>query len=168
MTSQTTSQTQTTNRLNLWDFDDTLAFSGSAVEVLKSTRPDVEGWRWWHEPELSISAVMVTDAIEGMWKELVATPGEHWICTGRCGEAVLAWLDLNRGKVEGLELVTRVISTSDKKTAHLDTAVKKAVFIQQEVQSGREVHLYDDRMMNLEHAQAVGAVVHLVQDGRLV
>ena len=74
MTSQTTNQTQTTNRLNLWDFDDTLAFSAEAVEVLKASRPDVEGWRWWHVPELSISAVMVTDAIEGMWAELVATP----------------------------------------------------------------------------------------------
>jgi hypothetical protein len=155
---------RTAPRLNLWDFDDTLAHSERAVSELRNaTTPE---WMWWHDAALSRVATSRTAPITSMWLKLLATPGKHAILTGRNGASVEAWLaDHTDHPVigEAVKAITVVISTSGANVKHIDVAVKKATIIAGFISEGHTVHLFDDRKLNLTEAAKVGAKVHHVQ-----
>jgi len=160
-------------RLNLWDFDDTLAWSNEAVSRFMAKYPDVQKWKWWHDEKYSTEAALETLPIEPMWKVLGSTPGDHWILTGRVEKAVREWIkiwsshpDLGRY----VSQVENVISTSGNAARHIDVALKKQAEVEKLLRIYDEIHVYDDRSMNLETVSAVGPQVypHLVDNGRIL
>jgi len=160
-------------RLNLWDFDDTLAWSNEAVEKFKAQFPDVEQWKWWHDDDYSTQAALVTLPIEGMWEMLGKVPGDHWILTGRNKKAVVEWIKIWRNHPDlgkYVRMVDEVLSTSGEATKHIDIALKKQAELAKVLQIYDVVHVYDDRRMNLEMVSAVSNQVypHLVENGRIV
>lgn len=66
--------------------------------------------------------------------------------------------------------VDKVISTSGAASKHLDVALKKQEEVGRLLQVYDEIHIYDDRRMNLEAISAISDRVkpHLVADGRIV
>lgn len=160
-------------RLNLWDFDDTLAWSNEAVDRLREKYPDVKKWKWWHDEEYSIQAALETLPIEGVWELMGKMPGDHWILTGRNKRSVMEWLSIWKNHPtlgQYVKLVDEVISTSGNAARHIDVAVKKQAEVSKILTVYDEVHVYDDRRMNLEMVSAVSDQVHphLVENGRLV
>ena len=154
-------------RLNFWDFDDTLAHSNVAVDAMKEQHPDIATWKFWHDPAVSTVAALNTEPIDSMWAELAATPGEHRILTARNVDAVNAWIDKHRDTIPEIALLSKVQSTSVESQKHIPAPVKKATEIASHVAAGRDVHLYDDNHDNLEHAGNAGATAHLIADGAL-
>jgi hypothetical protein len=160
-------------RLNLWDFDDTLAWSGEAVRRFMSEYPDVEKWKWWHDEEYSTMAALETLPVHEMWDLLLRTPGDHWILTGRNRRAVIEWLKIWKNHPDigyAVAQIDEVISTSGQAAKHIDVALKKQREIERVLHVYDEIHVYDDRRMNLDSVSAVSDKVHphLVEDGRVV
>lgn len=158
--------------LHIWDFDDTLAESAAAVDKFKRENPDVESWKWWHDPQLSTEVALETLPIEDMWEKLDRTPGEHWILSGRVRAAIMAWLEIWKehpklGKI--IKKIDRVLSTSGAATKHIDTAIKKSRIIQRALKTYDEIHFYDDRRMNLDEVASLSNRIHphYVLDGRI-
>ncbi len=147
-----------TNRLTLWDFDDTLANSADAVTELAEQNPAVPAWMWWHNPALSTLAAERTTPIVERWLELAATPGDHAILTGRNGEAVEAWLRAHADHPvigAAVRKIRGVISTShngDHKVVSISTAAKKAIIIARLAPRYADITLVDDTVENLEAA----------------
>ena len=150
----------TTNRINLFDFDEVLAHSCAAVEALKASRPEVASWRWWHDEALSTEAALITEAIEEMWDFIATLDGEHWILTARNGAAVEAWLAAHGRR----DVFVNVISTSREETKDTPAAIKKTWTINEVLATGAEVHFYDDAYANIAAAKAhcPGVITHHV------
>lgn len=154
--------------LRLWDFDDTLAASEAVFDAEAARRPDVALYRWWHEPALSVPLALRTPPIPAAWELLRSMRGgEDWILTARCIEAPIAWLRLHADS-PGVRRIARVTSTSIFARKHLPGAQKKAALVRFLVEGGREVHVYDDRIDNLDACARAGATPHRVVAGRLV
>lgn len=159
-------------RLNIWDFDDTLAWSARTVEEFKRRYPQVENWRWWHDPKYSTEAALETLPVLEMWSEVASTDGDHWILTGRTLPAVKEWFSLWKdhptlGHI--VNKITRVVSTSGGPFQHRDTHQKKKQWIEDNVKGYEEIHVYDDSRQNIETIEEIGGiVVHLIRNGREV
>jgi FMN phosphatase YigB (HAD superfamily) len=140
-------------RVNFWDFDGVLADSEPVVAWFASRFPEVEGWKWWHEPETSTLAALETPPIFTTWEALAQLPGRHFVLTARCKPAVEAWLELHReGPLRSeIELLEGVFSTSSEAAKHIPAAVKKARFIARFIadEDPSEVHFFDDSLANL-------------------
>lgn len=159
-------------RLNIWDFDDTLAWSVRAVEEFKRRYPEVESFRWWHDADWSTQAVLETMPVLEMWARLNKTPGTHWVLSGRNKSAIQEWMNLWRqhpdlGPV--IRKISRIHSTSGGPFRHKDTAARKKKWVQDTVVGNwAEVHVYDDNKRNLAELDELGLITHLIRDGREV
>lgn len=156
-------------RLNVWDFDDTLAESWPVVKALEAKFPEVEYRKWWHDPEVSSAAALATPPLPEAWRLLRSVPGTNMILTGRVGAAVKAWLRLwerdpeYRGAIQGIVAVESTSGGPEK------TAPAKAKFLAQ-LCGEFELHVYDDLQRNLDAIREVcpGAHVYLMRGGYVV
>ena len=160
-------------RLNVWDFDDTLAWSSEAVQRFKRKNPDVESWKWWHDPDISTEAALETLPITDMWERMDKTPGEHWVLTGRVARAVKEWMKIWRDHPEigdTVRKIDKVISTSGPAAKHLTVAIKKRRELKKALEVYDEIHFYDDHRLNLDAVADLSPNIfpHYVQNGRVV
>lgn len=160
-------------RLNLWDFDDTLAWSKEVVDRLALQHPDVQIEKWWHDDHYSTLAALETLPVEPVWKTLGSTPGDHWILTGRNRKAVMEWVEVwkdNPDIGKYVSQINKVISTSNATTDKDDIGIKKRGVLERLVLTYDEIHVYDDRRKNLEAMASVSdqVTLHLVSRGRIV
>lgn len=162
------------SRLNIWDFDDTLAWSSDAVRKLAAEHPDIPPRDWWHDPETSSAAAEITKPIFATWARMARTPGDHIILTGRVLAPVLLWLSQNGqrpGIVEAIPKISDVISTSgDGNWPVQGTARRKALHVKDVCEQYDEIHVYDDHPTNLQTIQGVcpRARLHQIVDGHFV
>ena len=161
-----------TRRLNIWDFDDTLAWSHQVVERFKRQHPEVESWKWWHDDEKSLEAVLEALPIESMWEKLEQTPGEQWILTGRNLKSVKEWLRLWGDHPEigkGVRKVENVLSTSKVTKDPIGVALRKRDQINRLLQVYDEIHVYEDSYRNIQALKDLGGNIHLhlVQNGQV-
>jgi len=162
------------SRLNIWDFDDTLVWSGKAFDKLSAQHPEIPRRDWWHDPNVSSLAAEITEPIEGTWARLGNTPGDHIILTGRVLAPVLAWLGWNAthpAVVEGIYKIDDVVSTSGDGNWPVEgTAARKALHVADLCDRYDEVHFYDDHPTNLQTVQGVCPKVrtHQIVDGHFV
>lgn len=146
-------------RLRIIDFDDTLAWSGQAVETMRERYPEIPERDWWHDPNISSQAVEITKPITGMWRALSDFPegDEVIILTGRVLAPVLLWLSryaTHPDVVDGLQRITDVVSTSDGNSDEgvwpvKGTAARKALQVMAACDLYDEIHVYDDHPNNL-------------------
>jgi hypothetical protein len=162
---------QGTGTLHLWDFDDTLAASSTAVLALQSQYPQVKWSQWWHDPEWSSLAARVTQPHLAGWHTLASTPGTHWILTGRVLDALQAWFAQNRTQPwsDALRHVTRIVSVSGYDTTG-SAAQRKAAFVAQECGRWPHVVFYDDSpaCLDLVRAACPRVETHQVIAGAIV
>ena len=155
-------------RLNVWDFDDTLAESWGVVKELEKRFPEVEPRSWWHDPEISSAAAALTFPSEAAWALLRAAPGQHMILTGRVKAAVTTWLrkwSTHPDYRDAIQGFAAVESTSGRGK----TAPAKAAFLAP-LCGEFELHVYDDLQRNLDAIKEVcpNAHVYLVRGGHIV
>lgn len=101
--------------LHLHDFDDTLARSLSAVQIMEAVAPEVPFGAWWHDPELAKSALSITQPRYHNWDRIDRASGVHLILTGRNGAAVEDWLKQHRDDPDigrAVRKIHKVISVS--------------------------------------------------------
>lgn len=159
-------------RLNIWDFDDTLVWSNQAAVAYRHQNPDVDEWRLWHDPDVSSEMALEALPIISMWDRLQATPGTHWVLSGRTPYAIDTWLEMWAAHPRIGPLIRqlgRVGSTSDSTGPVPDTHTRKVEWVRQHVQGWGEVHFYDNSYKNITAMRELGWVqCHYVQNGRVV
>tara|TARA_Y100000310_G_C20593980_1_gene769560 strand:- start:665 stop:1213 length:549 start_codon:yes stop_codon:yes gene_type:complete len=160
------------SRLNIVDFDDTLAWSSKAVAIMRRKHPDVQERDWWRDPNASTAAAEITKPIIGMWRMVANSPGDAIILTGRHHAPVLRWLSLHAAHPDvapGIARITDVISTAGKGWPVEGTSARKALYTMNHCDQYDEVHIYDDHPDNLAAIQGMCPKVrlHQVIDGRL-
>jgi hypothetical protein len=151
-------------RLNLWDFDDTLAASDEAVERLSAEHPEVAYADWWRDPRVSTVAALETRPFPSMWRTLARTPGRHVLFSGRVPEAVEAWLDKYRDDPDigsGIEVLEGAIPVPHFRKAGERIPEVKLRLIRDLVRDGEDdIHLYDDHA-DLPAMVAAAGIPHL-------
>jgi len=161
-------------RLNIIDFDDTLAWSGQAVETMRKRSPDTPERDWWHDPNASTAAAEITKPIVSMWEHVATLPGESVILTGRVLAPVLRWLGMYSTDpeiAEGISRIMDVMSTSGKGwPAGSTTSARKALWVNEKCGKYDEIHVYDDHPSNLQTIQGVcpDARLHQIVGGFLI
>lgn len=159
-------------RLNIWDFDNTLAWSERVADAYSLEHPNVEGWRLWHDPDLSSELVLEAMPVLDMWQRVASTPGTHWVLSGRTLDALELWMTLWQGHPQLgplVDSIVRVASTSLNAPTP-DTHLRKVQWISQEAVGFDEVHFYDDTYRNIQAVEDALPWVntHWVRNGRVV
>ena len=85
----------------------------------------------------------------------------------------MEWLKIWRDHPEigrTVRKIDKVISTSGQATKHIETAIKKSRIVQHALTVYDEIHIYDDRHMNLDSMAALSPRIkpHYVQNGRIL
>lgn len=162
-------------RLNLWDFDDTLAASDEVIERMSKAHPEIPYRDWWRDPTLSTLAALETPPLLSMWKTLAKTPGKHVIFSGRAPEAIEAWLDAYRdapGVAPGAKKLSGLIPVPHFRRPGERIPSVKLRLIREMIRDGeRDIHLYDDHRELPYMVAAVplpGFRLHRVAHGRLL
>ena len=160
-------------RLNLWDFDETLAASVSPSKRLAEKHPHVPAHAWFHDPVWATMGARVSPVIEPVWAELACTPGEHWVLTAREAESVRWWLE-NRAPLDAIDVVLTTSRGMDapllpRMEREAETAEAKLAVMGALLDDWDEIHLYDDSSTNIaavEDADIPGLRGHLVYSAR--
>jgi hypothetical protein len=162
-------------RLNLWDFDDTLAASVVAVDRMAAEYPEIPYKSWWQDPKLSTAAVLETRPFPSIWRTLRKTPGRHVLFSGRVPDALSAWLDLySHDPIVGPGIAMIDASIPVPLYRHTGERILdvKLRLIRTLVADGeRDIHLYDDHAdlpAMVEAARIPGLTLHRVAHGRLL
>lgn len=160
-------------RLNLWDFDDTLAASAVAVARAAKAHPEIPPEAWWREVKPAMLALRDTKPLRGMWRTLAATPGTHVLFSGRVLPAVKAWLDAHADDPDvgpGWQRLTGMIPVAEFRRPGERIPEVKLRLIRAMTRAS-DVHLYDDHTdlpALVEAARIPGLTLHPVAHGRLI
>jgi hypothetical protein len=161
-------------RLNLWDFDDTLAASDDVIERLSKAHPEIAYRDWWQDPKLSTLAALETRPFPTMWATLLRTPGRHVLFSGRVPEAVEAWVEAYRDDPEIGAAVARLegaIPVPHFRRAGERIPEVKVRLVRAMLDDGeRDIHVYDDHadLPALLAAGAPEATMHRAAHGHLL
>jgi len=162
-------------RLNLWDFDDTLAASNEVVEVLAARFPNVPYSDWWRDTKRATQALRETKPFVSMWRTLARTPGRHVLFSGRAPAAVEAWLVMHADDPRigpAIAKLEEAVPVPQFRRAGERIPDVKLRLIRALVADGeRDVHLYDDHAdlpAMVEEARIPGLTLHRVAHGQLV
>lgn len=163
------------SRLNLWDFDDTLAASDEVIERLSKAHPEIAYRDWWQDPELSTVAALETKPFPSMWRTLLQVPGRHVLFSGRVPEALDAWLDLySHDPTVGPGIARFEGSIPVPKFRRPGERIPeiKLRLIRDLVRDGEsDVHLYDDHAdlpAMVAEARIPGLTLHRAAHGTLI
>lgn len=162
-------------RLNLWDFDDTLAQSADVIYALAREYPEVPVSAWWRDVKLSTVAALQTEPYREMWRTMARTPGRNVLFSGRVPEAVEAWIENNRTDLAvaaGLRTLLGSIPVARLRQRDEMIVAAKIRLLQRLVADGEtEIHVYDDHPdlpVLLETARLPGVTLHRASHGRLI
>jgi hypothetical protein len=162
-------------RLNLWDFDDTLAASDEVIERMSKAHPEIAYRDWWQDPRLSTVAILETKPFVSMWRTLAATPGRHVLFSGRVPDAVEAWVGAYRDDPaigHAVERLEGAIPVPRFRRAGERIPEVKLRLIRDLVRDGEhDVHLYDDHAdlpAMVADARIPGLTLHRAAHGHLL
>jgi len=160
-------------RLNLWDFDDTLVASAVVVDRLAKAHPEIPYSDWWREVGPATLALRETKPLRTMWRTLAKTPGTNVLFSGRVLAAVETWLAANASDPDvapGVRSLTGLIPVAEfRRPGERIPDVKLRLI--RALARDSDVHLYDDHAdlpALAATARIPGLTLHPVAHGRLI